>query len=110
VKLAALPPRIPADAALSIFRIAQEALRNVARHAGSSAAKVSLRPLEDGLQLAVVDSGVGFDPKRQRSNPSLGLASMKERVRLLGGEFEIESAPGHGTTILAWVPLKGEPS
>jgi signal transduction histidine kinase len=55
--------------------------------------------------LAVQDDGCGFDPSRQSERPSLGLASMRERVQLLGGELEIESAPGHGTTVLAWVPM-----
>lgn len=107
VKLTELPRAIPPDAALSLFRIAQEALRNVGRHAHSRTAAVSLRPLDGGLQLAVTDAGIGFDPRQQRQRPSLGLASMRERVRLLGGELDIESTPGHGTTVLAWVPLKG---
>jgi PAS domain S-box-containing protein len=110
VKLIELPEIIPDSAAFCLFRIAQEALRNVARHSGSAVAQVSLRPLDGGLQLAVVDNGVGFDPARQRQRPSLGLASMRERVRLIGGEVEIESAPAKGTIVLAWVPFKGEPS
>jgi signal transduction histidine kinase len=61
--------------------------------------------LDGGLQLAVTDTGTGFNPGQQRHRPSLGLESMRERVRLLGGELDVESAPGHGTTILAWVPL-----
>ena len=105
-KLAEIPSVIPDEVALNLFRVAQEALRNVGRHGRSKIAEVSLRMLDDGLQLAVVDQGVGFDPRRQRERPSLGLASMQERMRLLGGELEIESAPGEGTTILAWVPLK----
>jgi signal transduction histidine kinase len=56
------------------------------------------------LQLAVRDDGSGFDPLRPRYHASLGLASMRERVRLLQGEFDIESAPGRGTTVMAWVP------
>jgi signal transduction histidine kinase len=62
------------------------------------------------LQLAVMDKGVGFDPGQQQRRPSLGLASMRERVRLLDGELDIESAPGRGTTVLAWVPLKSNHS
>jgi PAS domain S-box-containing protein len=107
VKLVDLPATIPPDAALSLFRITQESLRNIDRHAHSHTAAVSLRSLDGGLQLAVTDTGIGFDPGQQRHRPSLGLESMRERVRLLGGELDIESAPGHGTTILAWVPLKG---
>ena len=58
----------------------------------------------NGLQLAVSDNGSGFDPERSRGRGSLGLASMRERVRLLRGQLDIESAPGHGTTVVAWVP------
>jgi len=107
VKLGQIPEKIPSDTGLCLFRVMQEALRNVARHARTKAAEVSLRPLDDGLQLAVADTGAGFDPRKHRTRPSLGLASMHERVRLLGGELDIESAPGHGTTVVAWVPLKG---
>lgn len=105
VKLVQLPHTIPQDAALCLFRIAQESLNNVARHAHARGAEVLLRPLEGGLQLEVTDSGIGFDPEKQVRRPSLGLASMRERVRLLGGELDVESASGRGTTILAWVPL-----
>jgi len=97
---------VPRDTALCLFRVAQEALRNVARHARARRVEVSLRGLDGGLQLAVQDDGAGFDPARGRERPSLGLASMRERVHLLGGELEIESAPGRGTSIRAWVPLE----
>jgi signal transduction histidine kinase len=96
---------LPNDTALGLFRIAQEALRNVSRHARASAVAVTLRCLDDGLQLAVSDNGNGFDPLHKRERVSLGLASMRERMHLLGGELDIESAPGQGTTIVAWVPL-----
>ena len=84
-------------------------MRNAGRHARAQTVEVLLRSLDGGLQLAIRDDGVGFDPKR-RVGVHLGLASMRERVKLLGGEIDIESAPGRGTTILAWVPLKAEPS
>ncbi len=108
VKMDEIPTRIPSDTALCVFRVTQEALRNVARHARANAAEVSLRRLDGGLQLAVVDNGVGFDAHHARHQGNLGLASMRERVRLVGGELDIESAPGRGTTILAWVPLSEE--
>ena len=106
LNLSDLPDRIPGDPALCLFRVAQEALRNLGRHSGASCAEVSLRTVDKGLHLAVQDNGRGFDPASERRSPSLGLSSMNERVLLLGGEFEIESAPGQGTTVLAWVPLK----
>ncbi|MDS4071335.1 MAG: ATP-binding protein [Candidatus Competibacter sp.] len=109
VKSRDLPEPLPRQAALCLFRVAQEALRNAARHANARTVAVSLRGLDGGVQLAVQDDGCGFDPARQRNRPSLGLASMRERVQLLGGELDVESAPGQGTTILAWVPVQGEP-
>jgi PAS domain S-box-containing protein len=96
------------EAALCLFRVAQEALNNVTRHAGARAADVTLRPMDGGLLLAVRDDGVGFDQVRPRRGRSLGLASMRERVRLINGTFDIESAPGRGTTVVAWVPVGGE--
>jgi signal transduction histidine kinase len=105
-----LPERPPRDVALCLFRIAQEGLRNIARHAKASEAEVHLRRLDGGLQLAVRDNGAGFDPKQDRVRMSLGHASMRQRVFLLGGKVEIDSRPGHGTTIRAWVPLKEDRS
>jgi signal transduction histidine kinase len=70
--------------------------------------EVTLRGLDGGLQLAVRDDGIGFNPARQREHPTLGLTSMRERVHLMAGELDIESAPGQGTIILAWVPLRNE--
>ena len=104
-----IPDALPHDVALCLFRIAQEGLRNVARHAGARRAEVSLRRLDGGLELTVKDDGAGFDPGQHRAEMSLGHASMRQRVALLGGKIDIESSSGHGTTILAWVPLR-EPS
>ena len=109
VKLRDIPAIIPPDPALCVFRVAQGALRNVARHAKAHRVEVMLRGLDGGLQLAVRDDGVGFDPAAASRHPSLGLASMQERVFLLQGELEIESAAGQGTTVLAWVPLRERP-
>jgi signal transduction histidine kinase len=106
VKSHEIPEVIPSGAALCLFRVAQEGLRNVARHAHARVVEISLRGLDGGLQLAVRDDGAGFDPAVDRDRPSLGLASMRERVRSLGGELDIESAPGQGTTIMAWVPFR----
>jgi len=108
VKLEPIAGDIPKDTGLCLFRVTQEALRNVARHARAQEAAVALRPFEGGLQLAVTDTGIGFDARQQRHRPSLGLASMRERVLLLGGELDIDSTPDRGTSIVAWVPLNGE--
>ena len=96
------------DIALCLFRVAQEALRNVARHAKASKVEVSLRRLINALQLCVSDDGVGFDPTVRREGASLGVASMRQRAANLGGKLEVESAPGHGTIVSARVPLKEE--
>ena len=105
VELHHVPDTLPNDVALCIFRIAQEALHNVARHAQASVARVTLALSDGGLLLAVTDNGVGFDVNATRSRPSLGRASMSERVRALGGRLGIRSASGQGTTLSAWVPL-----
>jgi signal transduction histidine kinase len=65
---------------------------------------VTLRRMDGGVLLAVRDDGVGFDPEGARQGRSLGLASMRERLRIVGGSLDIESAPGHGATLVAWVP------
>jgi signal transduction histidine kinase len=106
--LNAFSAAIGKDAALCLFRVAQEALHNVTRHAGTRTAKVTLREMDGGLLLAVRDEGLGFDPARPGAGRSLGLSSMRERVRLAKGTLEIETAPGRGTTIVAWVPAEGE--
>ena len=98
--------RPPSEVALCLFRVAQEALRNIVRHAQARMVRISLRKLEGGLQLIVADDGVGFDSAAPRERPGLGLASMHERARQLDGTLEIDTAPGQGTTVLAWVPVK----
>ena len=108
VGLDSVPPAVAKDAALCLFRVAQEALNNVARHAGARAASVTLKQMDGGLLLAVRDDGVGFDPDGPGVRRSLGMASMRERVRLMNGTLDIESAPGQGTAIIAWVPAGGE--
>ena len=110
VTLTGMPEVVPPEPALCLYRVAQEALRNVARHAGARTVHVSLRGRDGGLQLAIHDDGAGFVPELVRgSHMGLGLTSMRERVRLLRGTLDIESAPGRGTTVAAWVPLRGEP-
>ena len=102
-----VPAGLGKDAALCLFRVAQEALTNVARHAEARAASLALRQRDGGLLLVVRDDGVGFDPAGPEARRRLGLANMRERVRLVDGTFEIESAPGRGTAIVAWVPVPG---
>jgi PAS domain S-box-containing protein len=108
VELDPLPAAVGKEAALCLFRVAQEALNNAARHAEANAVTVTLRQMDDGLLLAIHDDGVGFDAGDPTKRKSLGLASMRERVRLMNGTLDIESAPGRGTTVVAWVPAEEE--
>jgi signal transduction histidine kinase len=109
VELDPSPDGVGKDAALCLFRVAQEALNNVFRHARASAASVALKRVDGGLLLAVRDDGGGFDPASARARRSLSLASMRERVSLVDGTLDVESSPGQGTSIVAWVPADGEP-
>lgn len=93
---------MPADVSLVLYRVAQEALRNVVRHAGVRTARLALARGRGEARLAVVEAGAGFEPGATRG---LGLVSMEERVRLLGGRLRVASAPGKGTEIEAVVPL-----
>ncbi len=102
-----LPPRIPRDIALCIYRIIQEGLRNIAKHAQATEAHLSLIGKNDALYLSIKDTGVGFDPLGVKKKTSLGLASMEERVRLIQGNFSIQSQPGQGTEIKVRAPLSG---
>jgi two-component system sensor histidine kinase UhpB len=90
--------------ALSLFRIAQEALRNSAIHGRARHASVSLSRTDSELTLAVGDDGEGFDPVAARERGGLGLVSIEERARLMKGAMTIRSEPGRGTTIEVRVP------
>src|SRR5207248_9533503 len=98
---------VAAPAALCIYRITQEALRNVARHAGVAAAAVEVEQADGWIRLAISDAGVGMDPEGQGASAGLGLVSIKERARLVGGNVEIRSAPNQGTTIAVRIPILG---
>jgi PAS domain S-box-containing protein len=98
-----VPADLPRDVGLSLYRIAQEGLRNVARHSGARRAEVSLLGRGPDVLLTVSDEGKGFE-RNGRGHSGIGLAGMEERARLIGAELTIESAPGKGTTITALVP------
>ena len=97
---------LPAEAALSLLRVAQEALRNVERHARATRVHVKLKRKAGVVELAVGDDGCGFDPVADRDHASLGLASMRERMALLRGRLDIRSHAGGGTQVLAAVPAE----
>jgi two-component system sensor histidine kinase UhpB len=90
--------------ALCLYRVAQEGLANATRHARPQSVQVRLHRTVEGYELSIVDDGCGFDPAGGNGN-TLGLRSMDERVRFLGGTLGVESHPGHGTKLLARIPL-----
>jgi len=95
-------------AALCIYRIAQEALGNVAKHAQAKQVEVRLTRSDSRVCLVVSDDGVGFNPDGSERSGGLGLINMRERVRQLDGTFEFESQPGQGTTVKAEVPFRNK--
>ncbi|MBZ5618429.1 MAG: sensor histidine kinase [Acidobacteriia bacterium] len=95
---------VPPSIALCIYRITQEALQNVAKHAHVGEAEVELRRSGGRLRLAVSDRGAGIQPSRAGKPVGLGLVSIKERTRLVNGAFEIQSKPGQGTVVLVTIP------
>jgi PAS domain S-box-containing protein len=97
--------KLPQDASLCLFRVAQEAVRNTHKHSGCSRALVELDEVGGSLRLRVSDEGTGFDPTAIETNPGLGLLSMEERLHSLGGELFINARPGAGTCIEACIPL-----
>jgi signal transduction histidine kinase len=97
--------RLPASMETALFRIVQEAVNNVLRHAQAQHVAVTLARQADHVELCVTDDGQGFDIQLPRSGRHVGLWSMRERVEQLGGRFEVRSAPGQGTALSALVPL-----
>jgi signal transduction histidine kinase len=104
----AIPKAVPKDVSLCLYRVTQEALRNIAKHAHARRAKVGVARENGGVRLLVQDFGVGFEPAQVRGKQGLGLASMEERIRLLDGKFSLQSQLGHGTQIDVWLPVPGE--
>jgi signal transduction histidine kinase len=98
-------PRLPPRADAEVFRIAQEALQNALRHADAGRIDVRLDARDGSLLLTVADNGAGFDPGAPAlRSRRLGLTSMEERARAVGGTLDVESAPGGGTTVRLQVP------
>ena len=97
--------RDPEEAtSITIYRIVQEALQNIAKHAGSLTAEVQIERLEDVLQLSISDEGVGMPPAEERKQ-GIGLVSIRERVKLVKGSLQIDSTPGAGTTLTVRIPI-----
>ena len=96
---------LPVEVASCLYRVAQEALHNVLKHARTGYVRVKVDGNGNGIHLVVRDTGVGFDAEAVLRRPGLGIVSMKERVRLVQGTFEIHSKPGQGTEVKVFVPL-----
>jgi two-component system, NarL family, sensor kinase len=103
-----LPRVIPKDVSLSLYRIIQEGLGNISKHACAEHISVSLKGLDHDVLLSVQDDGVGFDWAEVMENPGLGFSSMRERARLIRSELSIQSQPEKGTVISLRVPFKRE--
>lgn len=102
-----LPPTIPLTQATCLYRILQESLQNVSKHANATTVLIRLVKTPEGIGLCVHDDGRGFDPPQETRKPrGLGLTSMAERVEALKGTFRIKAKPGDGTEVHASVPLE----
>jgi signal transduction histidine kinase len=103
-----IPAGIPKEVALCLYRIAQEALRNIAKHSRAREASVSLAATDDCILLSIEDTGIGFSANHTRGELGLGLDSMEERARLIGAELAIRSEAGRGTAVEVWAPYSGK--
>ncbi|AWX58598.1 MULTISPECIES: sensor histidine kinase [Brevibacillus] len=100
-------PPLRSSVKAAIFRLVQECLNNVEKHAGATTVQVKLEFVQDSLSLVVKDDGVGFDlEKRMANGNSFGLLGMRERVQLLEGSVELQSTPGEGTKVIFQIPIK----
>jgi signal transduction histidine kinase len=99
-----VPASIPGETALCLYRITQEALRNIIKHSGAPHARVELGGSPDAITLKISDDGAGFDPGGSDGNPGLGLVSMRERLRLVGGQIAIDARPAGGVRIDVHIP------
>lgn len=105
-----VPGAVAPAAALCLYRVAQEALRNAARHSGAAHVAAELSGTPGGVRLVVADDGSGFDREAAGGGDGLGLVSMRERVRLAGGRLDIETRRGRGTRIDALIPAAELPA
>ena len=99
---AALHPeeRLPTETETVIYRVVQEALTNIVRHAAASTASVTLSARDGHIRVFIEDDGVGFDPEQRQARPHLGVEGMRQRAELVEGSLSITSTPGNGTVVL----------
>jgi PAS domain S-box-containing protein len=105
VNISGVPSSIHDDTALGLYRMTQEALQNVVKHSGAARARVTLTVKNNGIVLTVDDDGRGFDQEAVKGKDTMGLVSMRERARLVQGQFAVTSSPGNGTRVDVRVPL-----
>jgi len=103
--IGSVPDHAPLSVRIALFRLLQESLANGFRHGGTSHQRVALDVVDSQLVVEVSDEGKGFDPKASIVGGHLGLQGMRERVELLGGRFDVQSAPQRGTVVRASLPL-----
>jgi PAS domain S-box-containing protein len=109
LKIAGVPTAVSLDHATCLFRVMQESVQNIVKHAQATQATVRLRGSSKGLGLSVLDNGKGFNADEMSAHEQgLGLSSMEERLRQLHGVFRIQSRPSQGTKVCAWVPFEVE--
>jgi signal transduction histidine kinase len=106
VEITGLPEAIPPEVTTAAFRIFQEALTNVARHAGATWVKVACHDEGDTLEITITDDGKGIPEGDDARSESLGLLGMRERAELLGGRLQVTSPPSGGTRVTAWLPWR----
>jgi PAS domain S-box-containing protein len=104
----ALPASMPREVASCLYRIAQESLQNIYKHANAKRATMALTLRKGAVLLTIADDGVGFDPKAVKGRGGLGLIGMEERARLVNGKLSIAARPGRGTRIEIGVPLPAD--
>ena len=92
----------------SVYRVVQEALTNVARHAQATTVTVKLKAEHSAINLRIEDNGIGFDPAAIDASSSGGIIGMQERISLLGGTLQVQSKPGAGTRIVVEIPYRNE--
>jgi signal transduction histidine kinase len=99
--------RFNPDAAIGVFRVAQEALTNILKHAEATSAALAIDIQQDLFVMRISDDGIGLSPVRRPTTPSHGLSSMRHRIAALGGSLEVSAAPTGGTLVTARIALRG---
>jgi signal transduction histidine kinase len=103
-----IPRALPLGVALCLYRVAQESIQNIVKHSGAKQVEVDLHRVNNDIHLGIADDGRGFDTESKPNTQSLGLVSMRERVRAARGQIHIESKPGEGTRVTACLPVPEE--